>query len=232
MPDQDAQRKIRVVMVEDENLYRDLLRIVLSQHALFDIVGAFPDGKSVLAAAPSLKPQVAMLDIELGSSMNGIQVGLRLRELLPKIGVILLSNHEDPYFLTSVPREAVAGWSYLLKKSVSDVGALTRAIEGAAAGFVVLDPQLVSGRQPRAKGLLGRLTPRQREILSLIAQGFTNAAIAQRLGLSEKSIENQTTLLYQQLEIDRSDSSVQPRVRAVLRYLSESQPRVMGETTR
>jgi DNA-binding NarL/FixJ family response regulator len=215
--------KIRVVLVEDEALYRDLLRIVLSEHPRLEVVGTFSDGESALEAVPALRPNVAILDIELGGALNGIQVGLLLRQRHPDVGIVLLSSHGEPEFVASLPQEVISGWSYLLKRSVSDVGALTRAIEGAAAGFVVLDPQLVAGRRPRSEGIVSRLTPRQREILGLIAQGFTNAAIAEKLILTEKSVENQVNLLYQQLGVNRPRSALHPRVKAVLLYLQETQ---------
>jgi len=221
MPATDLQGKIKVVIVEDEGLFRDLLRVALSQHSRIDVVGAFGDARSALAAVPALRPQVAILDIELRGDMNGIQLGLLLRQQLPELGIVLLSNHHDPQFLASVPRAAIAGWSYLLKKSVSDVQALGRAIEGAAAGFVVLDPLLAGASRQEAASPLANLTPRQRDILALIAQGYTNSAIAERLSLAEKSVENQINLLYQQLGIDREDLSLQPRVKAVLIYLQD-----------
>ncbi len=220
----EARQRTRVVIVEDEGLYRDLLSVALGQHRRLEVVGAFGDGPSALASVPALGPHVAMLDIELGGAMNGIQLGLSLRRQLPDLGIVLLSNHQDPHFLTSVPRTAIAGWSYLLKKSVGDLHALSRAIEGAAAGFVVLDPQLVVGASPRAASPLSQLTARQQEILHLIAQGFTNAAIAERLSLAEKTVENQINLLYQQLKIDREDPTLQPRVKAVLTYLRDAHP--------
>lgn len=218
-----TEKRVRILILEDEDLFRDLLRVALSQRQRFEVVGAYAQGQDVLEAAGKLKPDVAILDIELGGQLNGIRVGLSLRRQLPKVGILLLSNHGNPQFVSSLPREAMAGWSYLLKKTVSDLAALERAIEGAASGFVVLDPQIVTGMQPRTGGYVSRLTPRQREILTLIAQGFTNAGIAEQLVLSEKSVENQINGIYHQLEIDRETSPVQPRVKAVLIYLQESQ---------
>lgn len=218
-----TEKRVRILILEDEDLFRDLLRVALSQRQRFEVVGAYAQGQDVLEAAEKLKPDVAILDIELGGQLNGIRVGLSLRRQLPKVGILLLSNHGNPQFVSSLPREAMAGWSYLLKKTVSDLAALERAIEGAASGFVVLDPQIVTGMQPRTGGYVSRLTPRQREILTLIAQGFTNAGIAEQLVLSEKSVENQINGIYHQLEIDRETSPVQPRVKAVLIYLQESQ---------
>ncbi|MGE5618827.1 MAG: response regulator [Sphingomonadaceae bacterium] len=221
----NAQGKIRVVIVEDESLYRDLLSFALAQHPRLEVVGSFADGESAVSAVSRLRPDVAMLDIELGGAMNGIQLGLLLRQQLPDLGIVILSNHQDTQFLAAVPQASVAGWSYLLKKSVSDLQALGRAIEGAAAGFVVLDPRLVTGARRGGQSPLSHLTPRQQEILSLIAQGFTNSAIAERLSLAEKTVENQINLLYQQLGIDREDPSLQPRVKATLICLQAAQPR-------
>jgi len=223
----------RVVLVEDEPLYRDLLRIALSQRPGIEILAAYGDGESALVEVPKLAPDVAILDIDLRSSMNGVQLGILLRKQLPDLGIVLLSNHGDPEFVASLPEEVLAGWSYLLKKSVNDVDVLSRAISGSASKLTVLDPQLVAAMRHRGGGgVLSRLTPRQTEILELIAQGYSNGAIAEQLVLAEKSVENQINLLYQQLEIDRSTQAVQPRVKAVLIYLEQSRTSVVRSPAR
>jgi DNA-binding NarL/FixJ family response regulator len=144
------------------------------------------------------------------------------------LGVILLSNHSDPAFLASLPPDVLSGWSYLQKRSVTEVAVLQRAIRGATSGMVTLDPGMVTGMAPRAGGLLDRLTPRQQEILALIAQGYANRAIAARLHLAEKSVENQINAVYQQLGLDRGETELHVRVRAVLTYLQESRVRDGG----
>lgn len=214
---------IRVLTAEDEGLFRDLVKTVLSQQEGIELVGAFPTAEAALEAAPGLKPDVALLDIELGEGgMNGVQLGVRLRRVLPKIGIVLLSNHNDARLLQALPPESMGGWSYLIKKSVSNAAVILRAIRGAADGLVVLDPALTSRRVVDEKGPLAELTPRQRDILELIAEGYTNAAIADQLGLTVKSVENQINGLYQTLYIDREDRYVQPRVNAVLIYLDST----------
>jgi DNA-binding NarL/FixJ family response regulator len=218
----DRGGRTPIVIVEDEDLYRDLLRIALSQQPDIEVVGVFADSESALVGIPRLRPRVAVLDIELPGGLNGVQLGLRLRGGLPNIGIILLSNHADPEFVAALPPDVLAGWSYLQKRSVSDVAVLQRAIVGATSGLVTLDPGLVTGMRPRAGGVLERLTPRQLEILALMAQGFTNRAIGERLYLAEKSIENQINAMYQQLDIDRRQPAVHSRVRAVLAYLQAS----------
>jgi len=214
---------IRVLIAEDEGLFRDLVKTVLSQQEGIELVGAYPNAEAALQAAPGLKPDVALLDIELGEGgMNGVQLGVRLRRELPKIGIVLLSNHNDARLLQALPAESMGGWSYLIKKSVSNAAVILRAIRGAADGLVVLDSALTSRRVVDEKGPLAELTPRQRDILELIAEGYTNAAIADQLGLTVKSVENQINGLYQTLYIDREDRYVQPRVNAVLIYLENT----------
>jgi DNA-binding NarL/FixJ family response regulator len=209
-------------VVEDEPLFRSLLVRALALDPRFEVVGAWSDGASALTDAPAARPDVVTLDIELPGRVDGIQVGYALRQQLPRLGIVVLSNHDDPRFVGAIADDQFAGWSYLLKRSVRDLDALGRAVAGAAAGDVVVDAQLVDRLKPRRGGLLEGLTARQREILGLLAQGLTNATIAERLGLAEKSVENQLTAIYGELGIDRRASAVHPRVSAVLVYLRES----------
>lgn len=216
---EDQRGKITIIVAEDEDLYRDLLVNALSSIATFHIVGAFADANQAQQAILDKRPNVAMLDIELKGGVSGLQVGLTVKSQAPETGVVWLTSHAEPYFAVSLAREVTAGWAYLLKRSVSDVNALVRAIEGTARGLVVLDPDIVRGIPKKVTGDLANLTPRQREILAQMAQGYTNAGIAQGLYITEKSVENQINQIYQRLEIDRQNPSVQPRVRAVLKYL-------------
>jgi DNA-binding NarL/FixJ family response regulator/DNA-binding XRE family transcriptional regulator len=218
------QPALRLMLVEDEDLYRDLLQTALRQQPGLEVVGAFVDGPTALSNGPGLQPDVAVLDIELPGGLNGIHLGLALRETLPRVGIVLLSNHADLRFVAALHRRPITGWSYLLKQSVRDVSALRRAIEGAADGDIVLDPLLVTGVQPRSGGPLERLTPRQQEVLALVAQGLSNAAVARRLVLSEKSVENLLTGIYDACGIDRRTQGVHARVQTVLLYLQESRP--------
>lgn len=212
---------LRVIIVEDESLYLDLLVNSLALYPHIHIVGTFADGATCLDGAVELRPQVALLDIELPGGMNGIEVGLCLRERLPDLGIVLLSNHRDAAFLSSLRRGKYTAWSYLQKKTVGNLDALRRAIEGTAAGFVILDQQLVVDARPKEASAVAQLTARQMEILQLIAQGFTNAAIAERLFISPKTTEHHINAIYRTLEID-GYSRYQPRVLAVLKYLEQS----------
>ncbi|HEY2595155.1 MAG TPA: response regulator transcription factor [Chloroflexota bacterium] len=214
---------VRVAIVEDEPLYRGLLEQYLAQHARFEVVGTYADGAAAMEGVAEAAPDVVTLDIELPGRVDGIQTAQALRARDPRLGIVILSNHADPRFLGALPRDVTSGWSYLLKKSVSNVETLERAIEGAASGTVTLDPAIVAAMHPKPGGATVHLTARQQEILGLVAQGLSNAAIGERLVLAEKSVENQLTAIYGELGIDRRASAeVHPRVSAVLVYLRES----------
>ncbi len=218
----EAGKRIKVLICEDQGLFRDLLRITLSSQPRVEVVGAVADGVSAIRMAGELKPEVVLMDIELGCEPDGIEAGRQIRRESPKTGIVILSMHKDKEYVASLPSSQASGWSYLLKQSVSDVEALVRGIEGAAAGLMVLDPAVVEGLKPVEGSRLSRLTHRQREVLALIAEGYNNSAIAERLVLNEKSVENYINALYQELGI-RRDEPVHPRVKAVLLYLEESQ---------
>lgn len=204
--------------MEDESLYREMLSTALQNFDDIDVLASFADGSSALDGIPALNPDVALLDISLGDGISGIEVGLRLRRSLPNLGIVLLSNHVDVHFLSSVPGESISGWSYLLKKDVADLASLHRAIQGAADGLVVLSPKLLAAGTPGGRTLVGGLTPRQQEVLSLIARGFSNAGIAAELNLARKTVENYINEIYGSLGIDTAGDQIQPRVRAVLMF--------------
>jgi len=131
--------KLKVIVVGTEGLYRDLLSISMSNQPNIEVVGAFADPAAALDAAEQLSPDVAILDIDSGSSFDDVQTGLLLRERLPNIGIVLLSTHHDPRRVAALPPHDLRGWSYLLKSRTGDLQALCRAVEGASAGLVVMD---------------------------------------------------------------------------------------------
>jgi len=190
----EVHRPLQLVIVEDESLFRDMLTLAMQQDGAIKVVGSFRDGESALAACPSLQPHAAIIDIGLPGAINGVQLVLKLRSFLPGLGIVLLSNYKDPAYLKAVPAASLAGWSYLLKKSVYDTVTLRRAVLGSAAGLMVLDPALVTMKR-KYNSPFESLTPRQEEILSLIAQGYSNAAIAKSLALSPKTVENHISQL-------------------------------------
>ena len=160
---------VSVLIVEDEGLFRDMLKISLSSIPDVEVVGAVSDGQGAIDAANRLLPDVVLMDIELGSEPDGIAAGRAIKQEHKNIGMIVLSAHREREYLNLIARDEFTGWSYLLKQTVNDAGALVRAIEGAAAGLVVMDPCVVDSMKPRTGSTTGRLTPRQQEVLAMMA---------------------------------------------------------------
>ncbi|MBV8083758.1 MAG: response regulator transcription factor [Chloroflexi bacterium] len=220
-----ATGPLRLLVVEDEALYREMLATCLAGEPAFTVVGAFENGDQAVGEAERLNPAVAILDFELPGSMHGIDLGLALRRARPGLGIVLLSNHAVPQLLSTLPAEAVSGWSYLVKRSVADLASLKQAILAAAAGSVAIDATLVRAMRPRGGSPIEALTPEQREVLQLVAEGYSDAAIAALLGRDEIGVAATVAQIYDALAIDRHDRAVQPRVRAVLMYLQQTRLR-------
>lgn len=215
-----AEVRTRVVVVEDEDLYREMLVSILSLRPQLEVVGSFASGADALAQIPALRPDVVLMDIVLGGGMNGIQVGLKLRQALPRLGIALLSNHLKPSILRSIPENAMLGWAYLHKAAVKSIAVIERAIAGTADGMVVLDPGIIASASRTQRAPVD-LTPRQVDVLHLMAQGYSNEGIAEGLGLTEKTVSNYINNIYQRLTIDGDNPQMQPRIKAVLYYLNE-----------
>ncbi|THF70345.1 response regulator transcription factor [Deinococcus sp. Arct2-2] len=208
-----------VTLVEDEALFRDLLCHALERTGQLRVVGSYGSAQEALAGEGMREADVVLLDIDLGGE-DGISLGRQLRARHPALGIVLLSNHAHLAFVRELIAADMTGWAYLLKKSVRDVQTILRAIEGVRAGQVVLDPQLAQGEP--GGGRFPQLTARQTELWSLITQGYSNTAIAGRLGLSSKWIENAVGSLYAVLELDTRDPQLNVRVSAALLYAREA----------
>lgn len=219
-------QQVRVLVVEDEGLYRQMLTISLQSAEGVEVVGAASDGDTALAAQRELAPDVVLMDIELGRGMNGIETGRRMRVANPRLGIVLLSNHHSRQYLQAIPPQEATGWSCLLKKSVAELEVLVRAIQGSALGLMVLDPKISENLEPRTGSSLSRLTARQLEVLRLVASGHNNSAIARALYLADKSVENYLTGIYRELGIGLGAEPVHARVKAVLAYLEATRPAV------
>lgn len=209
---------LRIIIVEDDNLYRDMLIIALGREPSLKVVGSFAGADAALARCAKLRPDVALLDTSLGSGMNGIQLGLLMRKKLPDLGILLLSESVKPSALRIIPDRELRGWSYLHKRSVGSAEELHRALISAGAGRLELDTA-IAARRAGTDQAVSALSPRQLEVLRLIAQGLSNLAIATRLTLTEKTVENYITTLYEKLEISDVGAEFQPRVKAALYYL-------------
>ncbi len=212
----------RVLIVDDEPLFRDLLRRTLSSEPDIEVTGIAGEAESALRLISETEPDVILMDIEIPGNMDGIELSLEVKKDRPHIGIVILSAHSDRRYVTSLPLGVSRGWAYLLKQTVPDIAAVVRAIEGSRAGMVVLDPAIVANLRPRQGSSLAKLTPRHQDVLELLAQGYSNAAIAQKLTLSEKSVETYINVIYQALNVS-NEPGTHARVKATLLYLGNTQ---------
>ena len=211
----------RVIIVEDETLFSDLLSRTLSAEPGMEVVAVTRDGETAIQLAIELMPDAVLMDIGLPGELDGIDAALQIKKDRPQTGIVILSAHMDRRYVTSLPLGDIPGWSYLLKQTVPDIATVVRAIQGSISGMVMVDPMVVASLRPREGTAVSRLTPRQREVLELIAQGYNNATIAERLTLAEKSVETYINAVYQQLHLS-GEQEIHARVKATLLYLQES----------
>jgi DNA-binding NarL/FixJ family response regulator len=162
---------------------------------------------------------VAVLDVNLPDG-NGVSLGLQLQRADPDLAVMLLSSEDVMGLFTSVQDQAAQPWSYLSKRSSFARDVLVRAVVATAQGQVVLDPYLVQRSTPRARTAVAELTPAQFQVLRLVAEGWSNQGVAERLGLSERSVESHLQAIYQRLRISGDEHN--RRVAAVLAFLEQT----------
>ena len=209
---------MRIVIGEDSALFREGLASLLSISG-HDVVGRAADAVELLATVRETVPDLAVVDIRMppDHTDDGARAARTIREEFPDIGVVLLSQHLETHH--SVELVSQGGFGYLLKDRVLDVESFLDALGRVAAGGSALDPEVVSR-------LVGRpaddspLTPREQEVLSLMAEGLANAGIARRLWLTERTVETHVTSILTKLdlEVNRDENR---RVLAVLRFLDQ-----------
>jgi DNA-binding NarL/FixJ family response regulator len=219
---------IRVVIAEDSYLIREGLGLLLGGDDELELVASVSNLVELEAAVEAHEPDVVLTDIRMPptGTDEGIRAAERLAEVSPSTGVVVLSQHVEPEYALRLFDGGARGRAYLLKERVGDLRQLRHAIEEAARGGSVLDPDvvdaLVTARRNRAATVLDRLTPRELEILGTVAEGRSNQAIADRLHLSARAVEKHITSILQKLDLSADDTEVHRRVRAVLVYLSET----------
>jgi DNA-binding NarL/FixJ family response regulator len=212
---------VRVVIGEDLYLLREGLVRLLSAHG-FEIVAAVPTAPELLTALVDLRPDVGIVDVRLPptNTDDGLRAALRAREQIPGLPVLVLSQYVEQLYARELLADQAGGVGYLLKDRVFNDEAFTGAIRTVAAGGTVLDPDVVSKLMSRRSGHepVSRLTPREREVLGLMAEGRSNAAIAQRLFITEKAVSKHAAGIFAKLDLALSDDDNR-RVLAVLAYL-------------
>jgi DNA-binding NarL/FixJ family response regulator len=230
----DAQRRwyasapvtsIRVVLAEDNTLLREGISRLIEADEDLELVGVATDLPTLLALVDENQPDVVVTDIRMPptGTDEGIQAAAWMREHRPNIGVVVLSQYTAPQYALALLEEGSAGRAYLLKERVAGADELTRAVRTVAAGGSVIDPQvvdmLVQARSKRRTSDLEWLTPREAEILSEMAQGKSNAAIAKALTVSERAVEKHSNSIFSKLGLSE-EPDVNRRVKAVLAYLN------------
>jgi DNA-binding NarL/FixJ family response regulator len=218
---------IRIVSAEDSYLVREGMRLLLQTQSDVELLSSVGTLAALLAAVDAHAPDVVLTDIRMPPTETdeGIRAAEQLAETHPGLGVVVLSQYVEPEYALRLFDGGARGRAYLLKERLGDLGELRRAIETVITGGIVLDPlvvdALVDARQRKRASLLDRLTSRELEVLSHIARGRTNTAIAEELVLSERAVSKHVGSIFSKLELHPDDTQVHRRVRAVLVYLSE-----------
>ena len=212
---------MRAVIAEDSVLLRAGLVRLLSE-AEIEVVGEAGDAEDLLRKTRAHKPDVVITDIRMppGQSDEGLRAAQVIRGELPGTGVLVLSQYIEEQYVMELLSDSADGVGYLLKDRVSDVGRFVEAVERVAEGGSALDPEVVShmlGRR-RRDDPLDDLTPREREVLGLMAEGLSNSAIAHRLVVTERAVEKHVTNIFGKLGFP-SQPDHHRRVLAVLAYV-------------
>jgi DNA-binding NarL/FixJ family response regulator len=213
---------VRIVIAEDLALLRDGLIRLLTAHD-FEVVAAVDNGPSLLRALTIHRPDVAVVDVRLPPTFTdeGLRAAIEARMRVPGLPVLVLSQYVEPLYARELLSDRNGGVGYLLKDRVSNIGQFLDAVRRVAAGGTAMDPEVISqllskhaGNQP-----LSQLTAREREVLGLMAEGRSNAAIAGKLFITEKAVSKHTNGIFSKLGLPPSEDDNR-RVLAVLAYLN------------
>ena len=221
---------IKVVIADDNLIAREGIERILALAPEVEVVASVGDLDELTAAVDRERPDVVLTDIRMPPSHSdeGIRFANRLRDTHPGIGVIVLSQYDEPRFALALIELGADGRGYLLKDRLHDRAQLYGAIEAVAHGDAVIDPKLVdalvSGKARLAGSPLAELTPRERDVLAEIAQGKSNAAIAGALVLTKRAVEKHINAIFLKLNLTHSQDAdeVSPRVKAALLFLAET----------
>ncbi len=214
---------MRVALADDAVILREGLSRLL-QEAGFDIVGQATDAEGLLELVEQTQPDVAIIDIRMPPTHTdeGLRAAKTIRERWPAIGLLILSQHVDARYALELLSARTDGIGYMLKERVSDLDELTASVNRIGNGGSVLDPAVVGelvGRRRQADNPLEHLTDREREVLALIAEGRSNRAIAERLFVTEHTVEKHVKNIFGTLRLPQSPDDHR-RVLAVITYLN------------
>jgi DNA-binding NarL/FixJ family response regulator len=216
--------QVRVVVGEDQPIVREGVVHVL-QDSGFDVVGTAENARDLVRITGVQRPDVVVTDIQMppDNTDDGLRAALEIRTTLPDVGVLVLSQFLEDRYAMDLVADSAEGVGYLLKENVGELRMFTEAVRRVASGGSALDPAVVArlvGRKRKA-GPLDKLTPRERDVLALVAEGRSNAGVAQELVVSVAAVERHVTSIFDKLGLHRSPEQHR-RVLAVLKYLRAS----------
>ena len=217
---------MRVVIAEDQALLREGIVALLREKGI-DVVAQAEDGAGLLRILAGHKPDLAIVDVRLPPTFTdeGIRAALEARAKYPELGVLILSAYVEPVYTAELLDSGEGGIGYLLKERVGDVKAFIAAVESVARGGTALDREVVSELVRRkdpggGDGALAALTPREKEVLGLMAEGRTNTAIARALVVTPGAVEKHISNIFSKLDLPATDEDHR-RVLAVLTFLRQ-----------
>jgi DNA-binding NarL/FixJ family response regulator len=217
----ESMRPMRVVIAEDAAILRELLAQMLTERG-HEVCAAVADAEALRAAVAEHRPDVTVVDIRMPPTHTdeGLRAAIDIRQLWPGTGVLLFSQYIETKYATRLLAAGSAGVGYLLKDRVANVAEFTDALARVAAGGTALDPEVVTQLAGAGRRLaeLESLTARERDVLALMAEGRSNAAIAQALVVSASTVEKHVAAIFAKLGLPTSEDANR-RVLAVLRYL-------------
>ncbi len=212
---------MRVIIVDDSALIRDGLARLLADENV-DVTATFPDSDGVVDAVRDHRPDVLIIDVRMPPDFEteGLETALRARRAVPDTGVLVLSQHIETRYAIELLEEGAAGVGYLLKDRVTQIDDFLDALHRVAAGGSAIDPDVVARlvHRPRTDPTLDRLTERERQVLSLMAEGHSNGTIAERLSLNRRTAETHVSHILTKLDLP-PDAAVDRRVSAVIFWL-------------
>jgi DNA-binding NarL/FixJ family response regulator len=217
---------LRIVFAEDDYLVREGTAALLAEVGDVEIAATVGDLDSLLTAVDQHRPDAVLTDIRMPptKTTEGIDAARRIRADHPDTGVVVLSQFAEDEYAYELLKDGAEGLGYLLKERVADIEEVVRALRDVAAGGSVLDPKVVEGlvarREREARSPLAHLTERERDVLSLMAEGKNNAAVAGSLFLTERAVEKHINSLFHKLGLSE-EPNVHRRVMAVLTFLRE-----------
>jgi DNA-binding NarL/FixJ family response regulator len=212
---------MKTVIAEDSVLLREGIVRLLTD-AGFEVVAAVGDGPGLVAAVEQHRPRISIVDVRMPPSFRdeGLRAAIEARQRVPESAVLVLSQYVEERYASELLEGGADGVGYLLKDRVADVGDFLRAVRQVAEGGTVLDPEVVTQLMARRRrgNLLEELTPREHEVLALMAEGRSNSSIAESLSVSDGAVEKHVSNIFSKLGLPPADATHR-RVLAVLTYL-------------